>query len=545
MCGRLRALISGSPGCQVRRFKSTLYLICLLSFASAQLLASSETFWPDFPFVFKIEKEIIPGGPDSIRGKHVYLDITKVRGDKIMLAFDLLVGHDGDVLRSMGAIPGELFAIPGDYEWEYFTYRFGAYGGCDSGCPSGLIRIVGIADQNDGPRHPKLNGPVPDDMVLFTLDFQVTGSSGLECGFLPVSFFWIDCGDNSLAVNMSAMDPYEVKQAISVQVYGIDSDSDGFLIEMPEDSAEQVFPNYYGAIDVCKNKYPQNPNRNPVRYIVYYNGGIDIACPEPPLLIGDINDNGAIYEIADAVLFTNYFLYGGAALVSDSLRQTAAADVNRDGTPWTVADLVYLIRVVVGDALPYPKTYPREEPAIFDFDSTLITVNTELGAAYFVFEGNIPVSLGPDALHMSIKSCFNGQQTRAIVYSLAKGDTFHGKVLHATSKPISVEAAAYDAQPFNTEFLPTEFAFKNYPNPFRVLTRVDFTLPGERQVNIEIFDILGRKVRSLAQSDMPRGNYSVSWDGRDDFGARLPSGVYLYRFRAGEYTRTQKMVLLR
>ena len=66
---------------------------------------------------------------------------------------------------------------------------------------------------------------------------------------------------------------------------------------------------------------------------------------------GDMNLNGVAYEIADAVLYTNYFIFGPSAFDLDPIRresQIAASDVNADGSPLTVADLVYLIRVILG-----------------------------------------------------------------------------------------------------------------------------------------------------------------------------------------------------
>ncbi len=91
------------------------------------------------------------------------------------------------------------------------------------------------------------------------------------------------------------------------------------------------------------------------RDIDFFNGGIDIVCADSIDARGDINLNGFGYEIADAVLFSHYFIYGLPVFTINQAGQIAASDANADGLALTVADLVYLIRVVVGDALPYDK----------------------------------------------------------------------------------------------------------------------------------------------------------------------------------------------
>ncbi|MCP4568802.1 MAG: T9SS type A sorting domain-containing protein [FCB group bacterium] len=85
---------------------------------------------------------------------------------------------------------------------------------------------------------------------------------------------------------------------------------------------------------------------------------------------------------------------------------------------------------------------------------------------------------------------------------------------------------------------------QNYPNPFNASTVIFFSLPFPDDVRIEIFNILGQKVSSLQNGYLPAGNHTVAWDGRDEFGARVGSGVYFYRMTAGEYRASRQMVLV-
>ncbi len=93
---------------------------------------------------------------------------------------------------------------------------------------------------------------------------------------------------------------------------------------------------------------------------------------------------------------------------------------------------------------------------------------------------------------------------------------------------------------------PVSFALgANYPNPFNLATMIEFSLPQRARATIDIFDILGRKVRTLMKGTKSAGSHRVEWDGRDDSGEIASTGVYLYRLQAGEFVQTRKMVLLK
>jgi hypothetical protein len=86
---------------------------------------------------------------------------------------------------------------------------------------------------------------------------------------------------------------------------------------------------------------------------------------------------------------------------------------------------------------------------------------------------------------------------------------------------------------------------QNVPNPFNPATKISFTLGEESDVILEVINLLGQKIRVLKQGRYPSGDYEVSWDGTDDEGVQTASGIYFYRLRAGEFTQSRKMVLLK
>ena len=92
---------------------------------------------------------------------------------------------------------------------------------------------------------------------------------------------------------------------------------------------------------------------------------------------------------------------------------------------------------------------------------------------------------------------------------------------------------------------PRHFALHaNAPNPFNSETSIRFELAEESAVRLEVFDLLGQRVRVLVAEALSAGEHQVLWDGRDELGARVSSGVYIYRLRAGGDFRQQRRMLL-
>jgi hypothetical protein len=81
---------------------------------------------------------------------------------------------------------------------------------------------------------------------------------------------------------------------------------------------------------------------------------------------------------------------------------------------------------------------------------------------------------------------------------------------------------------------------QNYPNPFNPTTTISFNLPAKSFVSVKVFDALGREVAVLVGEELSPGTYSREWNA-----VNAPSGLYLYRLQAGQYTETKKMILLR
>jgi hypothetical protein len=209
----------------------------------------------------------------------------------------------------------------------------------------------------------------------------------------------------------------------------------------------------------------------------------------------------------------------------------------------TVASIQVLKALRVVNAIPDTvltdgnRLYKRKltaAPVVFDGKGTLTYTASSADPTYV--EATI---IAPDTLQVRGKINSGGQfitvtVTARDIDNATVSTTFRVRVDGTTEAP-SVVA------------LPKEYELaQNYPNPFNPTTVIRFALPKESPVTLEIYNILGVKVRTLiAGETMNAAVHSRVWDGRDDAGLSVPSGIYLYRIEAGSFLNTKKMTLLR
>jgi len=433
-----------------------------------------------------------------------------------MGGFDFLIQYDPTALTFQSAVPGQLLV---DCGWEYFTYRQGPDGNCGSNaCPSGFLRIVAMAETNNGANHPSCFSG--DAGQLVSLEFLVTNDYAFSCMYAPIRWTWYDCGDN--AISSKSGDTL----FISRHVYDFNNAT-------PVEDLGAAFPTQFGAPAVC-DTYDK---AFPLRLIDFQNGGVDIICVDSIDGRGDLNLNGLSNEIADAVLYTNYFIYG-SSVFSHEAAQTAASDVNADGIALTVGDLVYQIRIIIGDANPYPKAVSPIAVNMVNRNGNLeIANNVSIGGAFVVVEGNVSPQLLAD--NMEMKYNFDGENTRILVYSF-QGNSFTGEFLNVEGNIVSMELATRDGYPVDVDMLPTNFVLnQNYPNPFNPTTTVSFLVPVTTDWDVSIYNVNGQIVHQRS-GHTEAGEVSFEWDA-----SNLGSGVFFYRLTAGDFTDVKKMVLVK
>jgi len=88
-------------------------------------------------------------------------------------------------------------------------------------------------------------------------------------------------------------------------------------------------------------------------------------------------------------------------------------------------------------------------------------------------------------------------------------------------------------------------SYQNYPNPFNPITTLRYNLPGDAMVNITIYDMMGRQVKTLVNGSQTAGYKTIHWNATNDKNRPVSAGLYLYAIQAGEFKQSKKMVLLK
>jgi flagellar hook assembly protein FlgD len=101
-------------------------------------------------------------------------------------------------------------------------------------------------------------------------------------------------------------------------------------------------------------------------------------------------------------------------------------------------------------------------------------------------------------------------------------------------------------EPINEPGLPAKVElFQNYPNPFNPSTEIKFHISKSQKVTLAVYDLLGRKVKTLVDENVTAGKYKVDWNGTNEYGQKVASGIYFYRLQTEGFNQTRKMLLMK
>ena len=201
--------------------------------------------------------------------------------------------------------------------------------------------------------------------------------------------------------------------------------------------------------------------------------------------------------------------------------------------------------------LPYPIVVTGSRTRMIEGDEIAV-FDGDLCVGAGVYSGEFPMavvawktfSIGEN----TVPGFRQGQPISIRVWSSTDGKvydvpaTFENDANTFGSGPIGVMRIGEFDRP---DAMPTEFGLdQNYPNPFNPETTIRYQLPEASHVKMIIYNAMGQKVRTLVNENRDAGWYSVEWDGRDDRGMRMGSGIYFIRMRAGQYVKIHKMTLI-
>jgi hypothetical protein len=123
-----------------------------------------------------------------------------------------------------------------------------------------------------------------------------------------------------------------------------------------------------------------------------------------------------------------------------------------------------------------------------------------------------------------------------------------GELLHEIFTPVYyfyTDSTNLSLTDINFAVLKTINLHQNFPNPFNPSTKIEYSIPNNSQVNIIIYDLMGKEVKTLVNDTKKVGQYQVKWSGTDDSGQSVSGGIYFYKLQAGDFIQTRKMVLMR
>jgi len=152
----------------------------------------------------------------------------------------------------------------------------------------------------------------------------------------------------------------------------------------------------------------------------------------------------------------------------------------------------------------------------------------------------VTVSVPPGSGQAGFDSVRNNPSDRIEFRDLA------GNRIRTNFVPAVFTIATTGVRDINRGVIPNRYAlFQNYPNPFNANTQITFSLSKAGHTTLDVFNLLGQKVSTLVDEYLTAGTKIVGWDGRDDGGTPVPSGIYFYQLQSADFVERKKMVFLK
>jgi len=187
--------------------------------------------------------------------------------------------------------------------------------------------------------------------------------------------------------------------------------------------------------------------------------------------------------------------------------------------------------VLSGNSGFLPQDTTTVTPGWLDSDVTIAVAEALGGESYR--QNNLDVNV-----YAQLSRWFGGQNPALSIwrfeYTSSTSDSLVFIVNAHTGNIVGIDET-------EDNYLPDDFAlFPNYPNPFNPSTRIRYDISGKSIVQLKIYDVLGNEIRTLVNEEKSPGRYEIEFDATG-----LPSGIYFYHLRAGNFFETKKMVLLK
>ena len=204
--------------------------------------------------------------------------------------------------------------------------------------------------------------------------------------------------------------------------------------------------------------------------------------------------------------------------------------------------------------LPYASFIATlEKTGLYEiFEIVPSTVNSTDKALYQIIVDNIIVDSiyidqnNGSGFWVSLGEYFLTADVEVTVKVMDTGESSVGVVLRADAVKFSLIEEVTGIESSSSESIPNKYHLhQNYPNPFNPETVIVYQIPKAEHVKIEVFNLLGERMKTLINLFLAAGNHSITWDGKNYNGSQVASGTYFYRIKAGNFIQTKKMIYLR
>jgi hypothetical protein len=275
------------------------------------------------------------------------------------------------------------------------------------------------------------------------------------------------------------------------------------------------------------------------------------ALQESTFWMPDFNEmEDSLKRCQDIILLLGFWWYDGEVWWREGGHFVTMAGVNSEGGKITLSDPDRDAAVLEGrPGRVRPPEHPKDQyPATLHNDPTYVSQdlwdctfnpdNPSPGNPHWEIDDYIETIRGKYS-NANVPQRFLAYTKPAPKDKLVEWHTEVEAAIMVCPKPSAVEGEE-DA------FTPQDFElYQNYPNPFNNETIIKFSLAKPAEVNLTIYNILGQKVRTLVEGRLQAGSQTIKWDGKDEKGNDLSSGIYFYQLKRGELTQTKRLVLLK
>jgi hypothetical protein len=333
-------------------------------------------------------------------------------------------------------------------------------------------------------------------------------------------------------------------------------------------------PKYFGTVKFLadhKLQFIPTNNMTGVTNPIPYDGS---SYPPSTRKRGDVNGNGVDPGDATSILRICVGLDTEPAPGTDAFY---GADANADGTISPV-DASWVLYYLVNDEYPN-HTLPKisgtggvsfakatattdenkdqviELPLVLSKSSGVISAFVNINIDNSIADVKYVKAKLPEGSSM-LYNYKNSVLKIAIagIHELANGNLVNIGI-HLKNKETKLEVSGFSQLNDNEKVrlentsvreIPTSFALQNnYPNPFNPTTTIKYQIPENAHVRLVVYNMLGQRVRTIVDQPQEAGYYSVQWDGRNDYGESVSSGIYVYRIKAGSFITSKKMNLIK